>query len=606
MFVFSPVGGAQLNAPAPGPSPSLLPPPPLPPTPPASTSKPTTQGWPENHQGPLLVFFDPFSSKVSSLKLDIENKLAASGKSLPTTSSPMQASHIVLDAECSLSSCFRQAGRPDQHVVRLKWIEDSLLHGFSVPEGAYRMDSARSGGGVGGVASGGGGNSRAAAEGTNERGEEERDEASDSGSDYSDSDEDFEDGALSRSSHVETRPPPPRIPMNQRICHNCHTRKSSEWRFMKEKDNALTCGACRGIYYNANKRMHGSGDAALAKRKREAVEGEDDDEDDEGEGEGNAQLSDSSFDFEDEDEDQGKEVAVRNSFSSTKRSRNPAWSTEEKQKLAQLIFGKPSEWPLTKAYETFGERYPERSSTAARQQHQQNRSWYDSAVRRIKRKTKKERRRAQVSTISESNAAVDDDERPQPSTFPSSSSIQTHHQQPLASSSQLPTSQGPPRNSTICQPPQPTPVASSNSHHQHQYQHPHPSTSFRSGPSPQPSRPSAPLEPDSFRMVGVAPSSLPPNTPYCYFCATTETSSFKIISELVAWRELEGGKKSYARVTSRTGCNACYSSHLRRTKVEGVPKEVWQRGEMGRLVWATEQLLIRGMRMRKKVVEGRR
>jgi len=79
-----------------------------------------------------------------------------------------------------------------------------------------------------------------------------------------------------------------------------------------------------------------------------------------------------------------------------------------------------------------------------------------------------------------------------------------------------------------------------------------------------------------------------------------------MIRNLVGWREVDG-KNIVSKAPSRSGsCNGCYSFHLKQTKVESVPAEIWARGEMERLLWVTEQLLVRGMKKRREVVEGRR
>lgn len=110
------------------------------------------------------------------------------------------------------------------------------------------------------------------------------------------------------------------------------------------------------------------------------------------------------------------------------------------------------------------------------------------------------------------------------------------------------------------------------------------------------------IETDQFLSIGSKPSSCSPSDPFCYFCGSTDTSKFTTVQPLVGWKEIEG-QKIYDAMTERRGCKGCYSFFRKKINGEGVPESVKIVGEQHRLAWITDEVLKRGIRIRREVVE---
>lgn len=219
-------------------------------------------------------------------------------------------------------------------------------------------------------------------------------------------------------------------------------------------------------------------------------------------------------------------------------------------------------------------------------QHHNKRPWYDQTVRRLQRKAAK-RQQAERSDASDRPLGS---QRPGPSRSGSSTSLA--HQ--------------PSRDEFDAPPKKPNP-----------FSRPATASSQPTGPSSSsnPTSSSSRAEPDSFLLPGSRPRShlSRPDAKYCFFCGYGGTDkTYSTCRNLVGSRGVDPatGQTVYEYVSPRFGCSSCYSFLNQGVKrdeayvwTRAMPREV---GEMERLAWVTEKLLVRGMKRRKEVVDAGR
>lgn len=139
------------------------------------------------------------------------------------------------------------------------------------------------------------------------------------------------------------------------------------------------------------------------------------------------------------------------------------------------------------------------------------------------------------------------------------------------------------------------------------------------GPSAQSSRSVQPLprvqEPEEFRLTGVAPVNLPsPDADWCFICGSCAPQRYAWINNLVGSKDVTGPDgeqiEVYERVGPKRACKSpCYSVY--QAGVRGDKKSILARElpsgieELERLGLLTERLLVRGMKKRRDVVEGK-